>query len=324
MLMDQPNDCELYQEWLSTPYQELEHSQQSALEHHLLNCSACALYEGENDHLCSLLDRLPVPDMETGLPPPLEELLQRSREEEVGEQLATRDSGLLEEGEYPYHTVSSRGRDCTSCLTSLPDHTHFCPACRGSLKVASHAGTLASYEKIPTVPLKFIDMSGYSSAMHPPRPMRYPVYRGVASTLVMLGVLITIFSLSFMRLPLTDAHGEIRPSLVRIEVYPDSLSFIAKQGGSNPVSQSFVVTNYGEAGIVTTGLRPNYGLLWLSVSPGGPIVASGHLAISVSVDTQSLSVGQYTGVVYVTLTDTHKATSRSMGLVFVSLIVTPP
>ncbi len=75
-----PDDCKLYQELLSTHYTALSQQQRQALENHLQNCSACTLYKAESGLLCLLLNLLPVPDMEPGLPPQLEELLSRSRE----------------------------------------------------------------------------------------------------------------------------------------------------------------------------------------------------------------------------------------------------
>jgi hypothetical protein len=78
------NDCELYQQLLSTPDNELSSRQQSALKLHLQECSACALYAEKSRQLCSLLNRLPVSDIEPGLPPQLEVLINRSEEEVAG------------------------------------------------------------------------------------------------------------------------------------------------------------------------------------------------------------------------------------------------
>ena len=181
MPMDLPNDCELYQELLSTPYHELLLQQQSALEHHLLNCSVCALYKVEGDLLCSLLNMLPVPDMEPGLPPQLEEFLQRSREE-AAEQSVARSPWLSEEGTqilteeqqsivqylhvssygiYRYaleaylpHKVTSGIMRCDNCYTSLPSRARFCSTCGQALMAQLDTGILPSdYQKIPTQPL---------------------------------------------------------------------------------------------------------------------------------------------------------------------------
>lgn len=103
-----------------------------------------------------------------------------------------------------------------------------------------------------------------------------------------------------------------------IVVSPTTLSFTAEQGGSSPGAQSFTVTNCGDAGTVTAGIN---GASWLSSDKGGTLGSPGQLSIDVSVNTQGLSRGQYTGSVAVTLTDGRGATTTSQ--VRVNLTVTP-
>jgi hypothetical protein len=78
------NNCELYQQLLSTPDNELSSSQRGALKWHLQECSACTLYAEKSHQLCSLLNRLPASDIEFGLPPQLDALIKRSEEEVAG------------------------------------------------------------------------------------------------------------------------------------------------------------------------------------------------------------------------------------------------
>ena len=75
MSMHLPDDCECYQELLSTPYNVLSEQQQEVLKDHLQQCSACVRFREESGMLPSLLSALLVPDIKPGVPPQVEKFL---------------------------------------------------------------------------------------------------------------------------------------------------------------------------------------------------------------------------------------------------------
>lgn len=99
-----------------------------------------------------------------------------------------------------------------------------------------------------------------------------------------------------------------------ITVQPTSLSFT----GTNPSSQGFTVTNCGDPGTITTTVSTQDSGSWLSATGGGPL--SYQLGINVSVNTQGLGIGSYTGYVSVTLTDALGITATKQ--VTVNLTIT--
>jgi hypothetical protein len=85
------------------------------------------------------------------------------------------------------------------------------------------------------------------------------------------------------------------------------LTFNAQQGGTNPPSQNFTVTSQC-TGTITTSVHTNNGGSWLSATGGGQITPSSQLVITVSVNTNGMPAGQYTGYVKVILTEPNGVT----------------
>ncbi len=107
----------------------------------------------------------------------------------------------------------------------------------------------------------------------------------------------------YVNVTLTDASGATATKHVTVNLTISQPPCISVNPTSLSGPQSFTVTNCGGAGTVTTSVSSN----WLSITGGGPINASGHLVINVSVNTQGLSAGQYTGYVSITLIDANGA-----------------
>lgn len=130
-----------------------------------------------------------------------------------------------------------------------------------------------------------------------------------------------------VQVTLTDASGSVATQQVDVNlvitracitIAPATLTFTAEQGANNPATQSFTINNCGDTGTVTAV----NGASWLSsTGQGGTLNAGSQLTITVSVNSQGLGAGQYTGSVNVTLTNvygvTHTATLN------VNLTITP-
>lgn len=131
-----------------------------------------------------------------------------------------------------------------------------------------------------------------------------------------------------VKVTLTDASGSIAAQQVSVNliitkacitVTPGTLTFTAEQGASNLDNQSFTISNCGDTGTVTIAVS---GASWLTVGQGSTLNADGQLAITASVNSQSLSSGTYSGSVSITLKDTNGGTSTQS--VTAKLTVVPP
>jgi hypothetical protein len=107
-----------------------------------------------------------------------------------------------------------------------------------------------------------------------------------------------------------------------ISVTPTALTFTAEQTGNNPGAQSATVNNCGGAGTITTSASTNTGGPWLSATGGGQLDAKGQLTINVSVNSQKMLAGQYTGSVYIIFRNAKGGVTTQQ--VTVTLSITPP
>src|SRR5206468_9386057 len=97
-----------------------------------------------------------------------------------------------------------------------------------------------------------------------------------------------------------------------LSVSPLSLSFNAQQGGSNPASSSFTVTNSGVGQLSMTTASDS---AWLTATP---TTGTAPQTVQVSVNLAGLSVGTYTGHITVS----SAGTQGSPATVTVTLTVT--
>ncbi len=106
-------------------------------------------------------------------------------------------------------------------------------------------------------------------------------------------------------------------SMPAIELDKTSLSFEAKQGGSNPSPQTFKIRNSGEGRLC---YQLNVNQTWLNVSPINGDSKGEWDEIEVAINISGLSIGQYQGTILVTADNA----SNSPQLLTVDLIITGP
>lgn len=93
---------------------------------------------------------------------------------------------------------------------------------------------------------------------------------------------------------------ELIPRPAILEVSPTSLSFSAKEGGSNPPPQSLTISNTGGQPLNWRATKDKEAD-WLSLSRTSGTVAAGQsTTVQVSVDISGLSVGTYQAMVTIT------------------------
>jgi len=89
------------------------------------------------------------------------------------------------------------------------------------------------------------------------------------------------------------------PLLPTISISTTSMNFSAIQGGSNPASQTFTITNSGASGSTLTWTMSD-DTAWLTVSPSSGSLGSGASAtLTASVDISGLSAGTYNATITV-------------------------
>jgi hypothetical protein len=116
------------------------------------------------------------------------------------------------------------------------------------------------------------------------------------------------------------------PSEPIMGVSPLSLNFSTISGQATPTGQAVTITNNGGSALQW---HSNITLLttsWLSVSPGGGMVAPGETGqLTVNISTSGLTPGSYTGQLTLSGTDMRGShASGSPQVITVSLVVQPP
>lgn len=100
-------------------------------------------------------------------------------------------------------------------------------------------------------------------------------------------ILISAAGASSVTIPVTFTVSSAPVPVIRVN--PTSLSFTAVQGGINPPTQTFTVTNAG-GGTLRWSIRNNRS--WIAHSP---LDGSGNVTVTVGVVTTGLAAGTYTG-----------------------------
>lgn len=121
----------------------------------------------------------------------------------------------------------------------------------------------------------------------------------------------------------TSASYQIPVSLTVLPPSPTigksvaSLSFVAMEGGANPTSQSFTITNTGK-GTLNWSVTDN--AAWLSVSPNSGTTTIESDVVTVSVNSSNLATSTYYGTILIT----DPAASNNPQQIPVTLAVTAP
>jgi predicted secreted protein len=106
-------------------------------------------------------------------------------------------------------------------------------------------------------------------------------------------------------------------STSKISFWPESLSFTAVEGGSNPAIKTLDIWN---SGIGTLNWTLSDDAAWLSENPTGGNSTSAHDIVVLSVNTTGMSAGDYSA----NITITAPGASNSPQVVPVSLHISPP